>query len=374
MSGISRYILRQLSVGMVLVTIALLCVLWLTQSLRFIELMFNKGASLASFVVLTLLLLPNFLTVILPIALFAVVLFTYNKLTADRELVVMRAAGLSHWALARPALMLGGGLAVLALALNLYFIPKSVQGFRELQWTIRNNISALALQEGEFTELTSGMTVYVRARSSDGELLGLMVHDKRNPEKPVTMMAERGAMIDTDRGPRVLMINGNRQEVRIGTGRLSLLYFDNYALDLANAGGPTDRRFRDARERSVWELINAHKLGLSENDYRRFKTELHQRFVTPLYSLSYALIALAALLSGSFNRRGQTGRILAAVAGMVLVQAAALGAQNLAISSLSFIPLIYLNALIPLAVAAWVVQGAGRLGRPAPRVGAGAAG
>ena len=106
MLGINRYILRQLAVGMVLVTIGLTAILWLTQSLRFVELTVNKGASVGTFIKLTLLVMPNFLTIILPVALFTVTLFTYNKMISDRELVVLRAAGLSHWALARPAMIL----------------------------------------------------------------------------------------------------------------------------------------------------------------------------------------------------------------------------------------------------------------------------
>ncbi|MBY0430032.1 MAG: LptF/LptG family permease, partial [Rhodospirillales bacterium] len=231
--------LRQLLVGMVFVSVALACVLWLTQSLRFVELIVNKGLSIGVFLYLTLLLLPNFLIVILPISLFAVVLFAYNRLNSDRELVVMRAAGMSQWALASPALILAFGATLIGYALNLYFVPRSVQDFRELQWTIRNDISGLFLQEGVFTPVSSGVTVFVRARNSQGELLGVLVHDKRNPDRIVTMMAERGALVRTSNGPRVLMVNGSRQEVAGHTGRLSMLYFDTYAIDFgtsANVG------------------------------------------------------------------------------------------------------------------------------------------
>lgn len=101
MPRISLYILRQLLVGTLFISMGLACVIWLTQSLRFVELIVNKGLSIGVFAHLTLLLIPNFLIVILPVSLFAVVLFTYNRLMADRELVVLRAAGVSQWGLAR---------------------------------------------------------------------------------------------------------------------------------------------------------------------------------------------------------------------------------------------------------------------------------
>ena len=88
--------------GWCLVTIGLSAILWLTQSLRFIEITVNKGASLAFFFKLTILILPNFLTVILPVSLFSVVLFTFHKMISDREIIALRAAGVSHIVLARP--------------------------------------------------------------------------------------------------------------------------------------------------------------------------------------------------------------------------------------------------------------------------------
>ena len=72
-----------------------MALIWLTQSLRFVELVVNRGLSLRVFLQLTGLLIPNFVAVILPITTFVVVQFIYQRLAGDRELTVMRAAGLS---------------------------------------------------------------------------------------------------------------------------------------------------------------------------------------------------------------------------------------------------------------------------------------
>ena len=70
MSVIQRYMLRQLVVVAALVTLTLTLAIWLTQSLRFVELIVNRGLSLQSYLSLTLLLLPSFLSLMLPVALF----------------------------------------------------------------------------------------------------------------------------------------------------------------------------------------------------------------------------------------------------------------------------------------------------------------
>ena len=110
---LDRYIFRQLLFALVAVTSGLTALIWLTQSLRFVELVVNHGLSFAVFLRLTGLLIPSFVAVILPITTFVVVQFVYQRLAGDRELTVMRAAGLSPFALARPAI----ALAVLATLL-----------------------------------------------------------------------------------------------------------------------------------------------------------------------------------------------------------------------------------------------------------------
>src|SRR5687768_3863302 len=115
MSGITWYIFRQLIIGTSLVSVALAFLIWLTQSLQFLQFIVNKGLALGAWLKLTVLLLPWFLSVILPAALFFVVLFVYSKLSLDRELVVAQAAGLSRMRLAAPALL----CAAAAMAMGL---------------------------------------------------------------------------------------------------------------------------------------------------------------------------------------------------------------------------------------------------------------
>src|SRR5574338_319470 len=83
------YIFRQLLLATLFVTLALTCAIWLTQSLHFVKLIINRGMTLGSFLQLTLLLLPTFLLIIMPIALFHAVLFSYHKMVSDREMVIM---------------------------------------------------------------------------------------------------------------------------------------------------------------------------------------------------------------------------------------------------------------------------------------------
>ncbi|MBF0560880.1 MAG: LPS export ABC transporter permease LptF [Alphaproteobacteria bacterium] len=349
MLGITRYILKQLTVGTLLVSAGLICILWLSQSLRFIDLLVKKGLTVLGFIKLTMLLLPNFAVIISPIALFAVILFTYNRLEMDRELVVLKTAGLSDIRLASGALVLGLAMTVVGYGLTLYLVPESVQRFRAMQWAIRNDLSSVLLQEGTFTEVVHGVTVYVRSRTPEGELRGILVYDRRNPAKPpLIMLAERGALIMREDGPRVLMVNGNRQDLSDDGSRLGVLYFDSYTIELNALGGQGPEHSNDPRERSIKDLLTlTEQDGLETTDMRHFRVEAHQRLTEPLYNLSLAVLALASLLPVPFNRRGHNVRVVVAVALMVIIEAAALGAAAVAGNTLAALPLLYVVAIVP---------------------------
>jgi len=353
MSGFTRYILRQLFVGMILVSTGLTCIIWLSQSLRFVEMIVNRGLTAGTFLYLTMLLMPNFLSIILPIALFTVIVFVYAKMISDRELVVMRAAGLSQYALAKPALIMVAIVMTVSYSLNLYLLPESYRMFRELQWDIRYNYSHVLLKEGAFNQVAQGITVYVRERSADGQLHGILVHDQRKPEKPFTLMAERGAMVDTEDGARVVMYTGNRQEVDTSNNKLSILYFDRYVFDLAGERGGSPVRYREPRERGIYELWHLDQAaGINPIERGKYVVELHKRLASPWVTLGLALVGLACLISGSFSRRAQTQQVVLAVGIMVALQGSALGIENVAAKRTELVPLIYLHTALPVVFGA----------------------
>jgi lipopolysaccharide export system permease protein len=355
MNSLSRYIFWQHVGPLALFTIALTGVIWLTQSLRMIDLIINNGLSLGTFVYMSGLMVPSVVALILPIGVFCSALFAVSRMNRDSEIMVMWAAGLSRWEVARPVLMLAMVVTLITYALNLYFTPAGLRTLRNMVFEIRNDYAALLLKEGEFTNLLHGLTVYVRERQSDGQLLGILVHDNRDPEKPVTLMAEQGGLIRTPAGPRFVMYNGNRQQVSQEDASLSLLYFDRYTLDLAQYANPDSHHWIKPKERFIHELFNPDKTAADQQNLDRFRAEAHKRLSTPLYALMLAAIAAVVLLSGEFNRRGQGWRIFIAIIIAVLIRVAGLGLESLAIKKPDFIPGMYLVILLPAAVSIFIL-------------------
>src|SRR6202011_4209147 len=230
MKRLDRYILRQCFGVMIFVTAALSAAIWLAQSLRLIDLIVNRGLSIEIFLYLAALILPRFLDIVLPIGVFIAVLFTFNRLTGESELVVMRSAGLSHLALAKPVLLLAGIAFLVLMSLSTYFLPASNRAFKDMQFETRTRSLSSLIQEGRFTTISDKLTIYIRSRDDRGEVTGLLIHDNREPQRPVTILAERGLFADTPAGSRIVMVNGNRQQFDSEARKLSLLTFEHYTL------------------------------------------------------------------------------------------------------------------------------------------------
>jgi lipopolysaccharide export system permease protein len=359
---LQRYIFRQLAGPFVFFLLSLTGVIWLTQSLRFVDLIINKGLSASYFAQLTLLVLPAVLTVILPIALFAAVLYVYNNLDGDSEIVVMRASGLGNMSLARPALVLALAVTVVGYFLSLYLMPTGQRAFKDMKTSLRTNLSYVLLQEGTFNTIGDSLTVYIRARQSGGEMLGILVHDSRVARRPVTIIAEKGAVVRTEAGPRFILVNGNRQEIDHAAGQLSLLQFDSYALDLGQFVRKDDNRWLEPGERYLHELFWPGTGADDLANAARMRAEGHDRLAAPLYGLAFTLIALVAVLSGEFNRRGRRWRLVVAVGCIALVRAAGLGLVGLSAKAPALIPLLYGNVFLVMAISLYVLLG-GRIWR-----------
>lgn len=350
---LNSYMLRNLLVSTAVTAISLSAILWLTQAMRFIDYIVNNGIALDIFVLLTLLVLPSLLLMVLPVSVFTAVLFVYHRLRQDSELTAMEAAGASIWQRVRPALLAAGAAACVGYVVSLFLMPYCYREFREWQNVIRNNYASVLLQEGVFSTPVRGLTVFVRERQSDGVLKGILVHDNREAGMAVTMMAEQGKLVDGPRGQRFELEHGNRQELR--GGKLSLLNFDAYALDLSFATGASGKREAELAEIYLPELLRTE--GLSAQEITRRRGEAHQRILWPAYCVTLALMALAALLTGDFNRRGQVKRILLASGAGAGLMAVAIALRGVAGTHAGYTLLTYASAVLPALASVWLLAG-----------------
>ena len=356
-----RYVLQHLLWPSVVITASLTALVWQTQMLKFIDFVLGRGLSIADFFYLTGLMLPSLLLVLIPICLTIAVIYTYNRLTVESELIVLGAVGISPRQLARPVWMVGGGAVLMCYALSLFLMPAANGKFRDIRAFFRDQYASVLLEEEVFNNPMPGVTVFVRARDSANNLEGILLEDNRDPKQALTLIADHGRLEQGEHGPRFRLSHGIRQQWR--EGKVSWLAFDDYSIDFAFYGA-TNARKPSADELGIRQLFSTE--GLSEKQAGAFLAEAHQRLTWPLLALSLPLMALALLLSSEFNRRGQWQRMVASALVTALLLVVYFGARGLAVRLPAMAGGLYLLAVGGVLLGLYVLGG-GRLWRK-PRV------
>jgi lipopolysaccharide export system permease protein len=243
---------------------------------------------------------------------------------------------------------------LLGYALTLYIVPATLADFRQFQWEIRNRLAAFLLQDGVFTPLSDRLTVYIRTRDVDGTLHGILVDDARDPTAHATILAERGRLADGPNGPRVILLDGSRQQIDHQTGRLNMLTFSQNEIDLADAAPDDGNRPADMSEVPLGSLLDPHPF--LERDRSKWFAEGHKRLTAPLTTMSYAMVGLLSALGGMFRRHGGLLRSLVTVGCMVSLLALGLAIGTLAARDNRLVGLMWLHAIAPgVIAAAWLL-------------------
>jgi len=364
MPALSRYIIYQIAGPLGFFTFSLTGVIWLTQSLRLLDVIITKGQSALTYIAFTGLVVPSVLSLTLPVAFFCAVLYALNRLSGDHELVVLSATGLSIWGIVRPLLMLAGLVVAAVYMINLWLMPAANTRLKDQVMEIRADLAATLLKEGAFSNPTRGLTVYIREREANGDMRGILVHDNRELNNPITYMAERGALVKSDTGPRLIMLNGNVQRRTVQTsensGGLSLLYFDRYVYDLSEFMPGQGQRWKEPEERYLNELFFPDATPGDQTHLDEFRAEGHRRLSSPLYVLSFSLIAIVVLISGQFSRRAQFWRPALALGVAIAIRLAGLGLENLVEKNPLIAPGLYLWPLFVLAICLFLLTDEGQ--------------
>ena len=331
MPRLSTYVLRQLLGPAALFTLLLTAVVWLTQSLRLLDLVINRGQSAPTFLYLSLLVLPSLLVIILPIAFFSGAIYGLSRLSSDSELVVMGAAGFSRGQLASPVLMSAALVMAATYLCGLYLMPAGQRAMQDKVLDIRADVGAALLNEGQFNIPTKGLTVFIRELNSDGQIRGVLVHNERDPQHATTYLAERGMLAQTPAGARLIMFDGTVEQGSARGAKLSVLKFKSYVFDLDQLASPRAAPLRATSERFLNELFwppdSAH---LSQSIRNVYFAEGHNRLSGPLYCIAFGLIALAAVVRGRRSRGANFLRITIACLAVAALRIAGYGIQGLA--------------------------------------------
>jgi len=322
MSLLQRYIFQQALWPVVISLLGLAGLALLVQSLNTLELIVRNRQSAGTFFWITVLALPQLISIILPMAVLLASLYSLNRLNSDSELVVARATGVGPWQITSPVLRLALMAAVVHLIINLFVQPSAFREMRASILEVRTDIASQMVLPGEFTTPVKNLTLYGQNIQPDGTIINVIIQDERDPvEAPTTYVAERGMLTRSEISARLTLFDGSIQR-RVAENELDFIAFDSHQIDLSDVVAEDTVLRLKTSDRYLHELVFPNASDLQKQD--EFMAEAHNRLASPLYSPALALLALVFMARGRHQRLGYGRQMaLCAVIGFVISLSAA---------------------------------------------------
>ena len=370
-----RYIFRQMLRTSFAVMLTLVGIMWLFQTIRILELVINRGAPMTDFLLMSITVIPLWLTIAIPISAFVAVMWVFHRALVDRELLVAQASGRSAIQLARAPIALGVLFTTFLVINSVFLLPLSFGVYKEVQFKLRNTIPTVMLQDNVFIDVVDGMTMLIGKKYKDGHAENVFIHDEKTDGVIVTMTAKAGRFIEKDGKPAVILNDGHRFELSQDKQSGATLMFDTHTVSIT----PRDRKQStrmpiEMNEDRISNLLNPDASPQAVYVNQRV-AEGHYRIASPFLAFALIMIASTGVLHGQIRLSNWSRRTITTIAVGILCISAIVSARSLATTSPLMIPLIYLSMLVPaaglLTLLGWqsIVQQAARLAAPvgAPR-------
>lgn len=260
---------------------------------------------------------PFFLLIICPIACMLSVFLTFLRMSTDRELVALKAGGVSLYQMLPAPLFFSFLCMLFGFWISLYLQAWGMGNFRTEVLSIASSSARVVVQPGVFNKDIPNMVLFARkVDPANGTMAGIMVEDRRSPETTMTILAPEGSLdADYEHGEIIFLLKQGKSYTEKGHA-LSVMGFGEYAvrLDFDSLFQGVDMGPVKPKE-YTWERLydyDFQKEVAKTNPRmgRKIDVERHKRFVFPVACLILCVFVIP--IATSFQGlRQQTGVLMA---------------------------------------------------------------
>lgn len=309
---LNRYIVGEILPGFLVNILVFTSIMLMARVMELANLVISKGVGLGAVIEIMALLMPKVLSLTLPMATLLAVLTAFLRLSADSELTVLRASGISLYQLAPPVLAFGLLVGGLTAVFSLWLAPEANWRFKTQLLDLAKARADLAIEEQTFVRNFPGLTLYIGQLAPGTDTMGqVFIHDGRAEDESSVIVAQRGRL-GLDREAGILLFHLEDGVIdRVYTDRRSTdsIFFDTYDLKVS-PGAEFEREkdnglYRGRSELPTGELRPTAEAAVGQDQSRvvTYTLEWHRRWALPFTSFIMAVIGLP--LGASFRVRGR---------------------------------------------------------------------
>jgi lipopolysaccharide export system permease protein len=311
---VDRYVLRQLAKPLMTSIAIGLLVLLAERMVRLLDTTLGKKNSFGVVFEMLAYLVPHYLGVALPAALFLGLLFSFNKMSRDSEIDALLASGIGLHRIAQPVAVLSLILGAFAVLIVGWMQPHTRYAYRAVVFDIQNVDVFYLAEEGIFMEAGTRTFILDKLDRSAGSFERIFLFDNRGAGGIETVTASSGKLIENPNTPiPVLRLeNGHRLQI----DRMPSLAADqdppkstvsNFEVADTPLGQVADKTFRprgvDERELTLPELIAQRDNPPKDTTKDQMRAELHKRIIAMLTLPMLPFLAVPFALGRRRNQR-----------------------------------------------------------------------
>ncbi len=303
---LTRYVLAEMIPTFFLGVIVFVFILLMFQALRLTEFVLIHGVKLTTVLAMMGYLSTSFLPILFPMSLIFTVILTYGRLSADSEIVALRASGLGMTSIATPAVLLSILVCILSLQTSFHIAPWGNRQFEVLVTKLGSMKPGVTIKEGTFSEGFFDLVVYAnKVDNKLGVLSDVFIYDERDPASPITVIAREGHIVRDEATPghaaSLKLVDGTIH--RTSGARHTQINFSENELQLFDPINESSAS-KSPQSMTISEVRHALKLPATELTKEKrieLETEFHKRIAIGLACLVFGLIGVA--LGTVTNRR-----------------------------------------------------------------------
>lgn len=327
MISVDSYIFRQVGKPVIAALTIALAVLLIERMLQLIDLVLGANGTFRVVLQILAFLVPEYLSLALPISLLLGVMFAFGRLSRDGETDALQAAGISLYRQARPVLLLAMVVAVCSAMVFGYLKPYGRYAYEALVSLVTDSTIQSFIRTGVFARM-GDTTFLVEGLSEDGARFErVFVFEQESESETAVIAAQNGSLLRTGVGspPILRIVDGVRLTTQISREKVSgtpetsaeLLQFNRLRTELGSGVAQTFRpRGEDEREMTMgelWERRDDPPPGIRASD---IVAEFHGRIVRVLSVFVIPFLGIA--LATRTGRRDRTWSLAAALVLLIL--------------------------------------------------------
>lgn len=268
----------------------------MNRILKLTEMVVNQGVNL--FLVLKLLAytLPYLMIFTVPMAVLLAVITSLGRLSADGEIISLKATGVSLYQIALPFLIFSFVGSLITGYLTLYLLPWSSTSFRTLLFTMSRTCSEKMLKEKTFNDDFEGLVIYVdEIDKRERKMKNLLISDRRDFGIYNTIIAKEGYILTDPDFNRVnlKLFDGTVHRLGKNLKAYQMVKFQSYDIALNLAVGSNSKQVKKYQEMGLQELRKElTNLRKEKKDTIQVSMEIHKKFTFPYACIVFGIIGI----------------------------------------------------------------------------------